>query len=216
MKKDNAGYTVVDLSRWKRKEHFEVFQSIAQCTFSQTVQLDITNLLKYTKDQNWKFYPSMIHLIAGLLNKHSEFRMAIKDDSLVTWDVIHPSYTIFHEKTETFSSLWCHYDDDIHHFLKKFSDNAALYSDCQSYFPKGEFIENIFFISANPWLSFTSFDFTMSNINNFFAPMFTIGKYYVQDQRVLMPLAIQVHHAVCDGFHVGRLVNELQNICNSY
>lgn len=25
-----------------------------------------------------------------------------------------------------------------------------------------------------------------------------------------MPLAIQVHHAVCDGFHVGRMLNELQ------
>ena len=28
--------------------------------------------------------------------------------------------------------------------------------------------------------------------------------------RRTMPLAVQVHHAVCDGFHVCRLVNELQ------
>ena len=140
--------------------------------------------------------------------------MAIKDDSLVTWDIIHPSYTIFHEKQRLFHHFGV-ITMMIYTIFKEFSENTALYSDCQSYFPKGEFIENVF-ISANPWLSFTSFDFTMSNINNFFAPMFTIGKYYVQDQRVLMPLAIQVHHAVCDGFHVGRLVNELQNICNSY
>lgn len=25
-----------------------------------------------------------------------------------------------------------------------------------------------------------------------------------------LPLAVQVHHAVCDGFHVSRLLNELQ------
>lgn len=31
-----------------------------------------------------------------------------------------------------------------------------------------------------------------------------MGKYYTQGDKVLMPLAIQVHHAVCDGFHVGR------------
>ena len=29
-----------------------------------------------------------------------------------------------------------------------------------------------------------------------------------------MPLAIQVHHAVCDGFHVGRLLNEIQQYCD--
>lgn len=32
-----------------------------------------------------------------------------------------------------------------------------------------------------------------------------MGKYYTQGDKVLMPLAIQVHHAVCDGFHVGRM-----------
>ncbi|WP_312595987.1 type A chloramphenicol O-acetyltransferase [Stutzerimonas nitrititolerans] len=207
------GYTEVDLSSWERKEHFEAFQSIAQCTFSQTVQLDITALLKRAKAQGWKFYPTMIHLIARLLNKHSEFRMAMKGGALVTWDVIHPSYTIFHEKTETFSSLWCHHNEDLGHFLKTFSDDMDNYGDNLAYFPKTEFIENVFFVSANPWVSFTSFDFNMANINNFFAPMFTIGKYYAQGDKTLMPLAVQVHHAVCDGFHVGRLINELQMAC---
>lgn len=214
MEKIVMGYTPVDVSRWERKEHFKAFQSIAQCTFSQTVQLDITALLKRIKTQGWKFYPTMIHLIAKLLNKHAEFRMAIKDGELVIWDVIHPSYTIFHDKTETFSSLWSHYHEDTSHFLKIYLDDVARYHDNFAYFPKEEFIENVFFVSANPWVSFTSFDFNVANINNFFAPMFTIGKYYMQGDKVLMPLAIQVHHAVCDGFHVGRLVNELQKICN--
>ncbi|WP_432419239.1 CatA-like O-acetyltransferase [Klebsiella pneumoniae] len=31
-----------------------------------------------------------------------------------------------------------------------------------------------------------------------------------------MPLAIQVHHAVCDGFHVGRMLNELQQYCDEW
>ncbi|MBD3721790.1 hypothetical protein IE992_29505 [Klebsiella pneumoniae] len=37
-----TGYTTVDISQWHRKEHFEAFQSVAQCTYNQTVQLDIT------------------------------------------------------------------------------------------------------------------------------------------------------------------------------
>ncbi|WP_423240785.1 CatA-like O-acetyltransferase [Enterobacter mori] len=40
MEKKITGYTTVDISQWHRKEHFEAFQSVAQCTYNQTVQLD--------------------------------------------------------------------------------------------------------------------------------------------------------------------------------
>ncbi|OOQ55906.1 type A chloramphenicol O-acetyltransferase [Proteus mirabilis] len=208
----NMGYTVVDLSQWERKEHFEAFQSFAQCTFSQTVQLDITSLLKNVKKNGDKFYPTFIYIISQLVNKHAEFRMAMKDGELVIWDSVNPGYTIFHEQTETFSSLWSYHYKDINQFLKTYSEDIAQYGNDLAYFPK-EFIENMFFVSANPWVSFTSFNLNVANINNFFAPVFTIGKYYTQGDKILMPLAIQVHHAVCDGFHVGRLLNELQQYC---
>ena len=51
-----------DLSCWARKEHFEAFQSFAQCTFSQTVQLDITILLKDINAVGWKIYPTLQHV----------------------------------------------------------------------------------------------------------------------------------------------------------
>lgn len=31
----------------------------------------------------------------------------------------------------------------------------------------------------------------------------------------MLPLAVQVHHSVCDGFHVARLINELQEISDN-
>ncbi|MEJ8323751.1 type A chloramphenicol O-acetyltransferase [Kosakonia sacchari] len=214
MKKTTPEYTIVDLSRWARKEHFEAFQTFAQCTFSQTVQLDITALLKHLKAVGWKIYPTLIFLIAKIVNKHTEFRMAIKDNELVIWNDIHPCYTIFHDETETCSSLWSHYDGNIHHFLDIYSEDVARYGNNLSYLPKEESRENVFFVSANPWVSFTGFNINIANMQNFFAPMFTIGKYYQQGEKVLLPLAVQVHHAVCDGFHVSRLINELQAMCD--
>lgn len=209
MEKKITGYTTVDISQWHRKEHFEAFQSVAQCTYNQTVQLDITAFLKTVKKNKHKFYPAFIHILARLMNAHPEFRMAMKDGELVIWDSVHPCYTVFHEQTETFSSLWSEYHDDFRQFLHIYSQDVACYGENLAYFPKG-FIENMFFVSANPWVSFTSFDLNVANMDNFFAPVFTMGKYYTQGDKVLMPLAIQVHHAVCDGFHVGRMLNELQ------
>ncbi len=106
MEKKITGYTTVDISQWHRKEHFEAFQSVAQCTYNQTVQLDITAFLKTVKKNKHKFYPAFIHILARLMNAHPEFRMAMKDGELVIWDSVHPCYTVFHEQTETFSSLW--------------------------------------------------------------------------------------------------------------
>jgi len=214
MKITNPEYTPVDLSRWARKEHFEVFQSFAQSTINQTVLVDITVLLKYIKEVGWKFYPTIIILISKTVTRHAEFRMSMKNNELVIWNDIHPSYTIFHNETETFSSLWSHYDGNIHHFQDVYSQDVARYGNNLAYWPKEESRENIFFVSAIPWVSFTSFNINVANMQNFFAPMFTVGKYYTQDGKVLLPVAVQVHHSVCDGFHVARMINELQELIN--
>ena len=41
-----------------------------------------------------------------------------------------------------------------------------------------------------------------------------MGKYEEQNGRRLLPLSIQVHHAVCDGYHVGLFVDIVQKEIN--
>ncbi len=41
-------------------------------------------------------------------------------------------------------------------------------------------------------------------------PIFTMGKFFKHDEKILLPLSGQFHHAVCDGYHAGMLYNELQ------
>ena len=214
MKKTVPEYTPVDLSRWARKEHFEVFQSFAECTINQTVLIDITVLREHIKKVGWKFYPTIIFLLSKIMNRHPEFRMAMKDNELVVWNEIHPSYTIFHPETETFSSLWSHYDGNMQHFQNTYAEDTARYGNNLSYWPKEESRENVFFVSSIPWVTFTNFNMNIAHMKNFFSPMFTFGKYHEQDGKVLLPMAVQVHHSVCDGFHVARMFNELQEMCD--
>ena len=39
-----------------------------------------------------------------------------------------------------------------------------------------------------------------------------MGKYVEREGRILLPLALQVHHAVCDGFHACRLTREVREL----
>ncbi len=65
-------------------------------------------------------------------------------------------------------------------------------------------------MSSLPWASFTGFNLNIGNDWDHLAPIFTLGRYTERDGRVLLPLAVQVHHATADGFHSTRLVNEVQ------
>ena len=46
-------------------------------------------------------------------------------------------------------------------------------------------------------------------------PIFTIGHYVEQNNKKHMPLAIQVHHAVCDD-HVGKFAESLQGMAMNF
>ena len=65
-----------------------------------------------------------------------------------------------------------------------------------------------------PWLTFEGFNLNLQRGYDYLTPIFTIGKYYQEDGLIKIPLAMQVHHAVCDGFHICRFINELQELIN--
>lgn len=78
-----------------------------------TVKVDITQI----KEKGMKLYPAMLYYIAMIVNRHSEFRTAINQDGeLGIYDEMIPSYTIFHNDTETFSSLWTECKSDFKSF----------------------------------------------------------------------------------------------------
>lgn len=49
----------------------------------------------------------------------------------------------------------------------------------------------------------------------FLAPVITWGKYELERERYIMPLTMNIHHAVADGFHLSRFFNEVQELINS-
>ena len=207
-------YKKFDTDNWARKEHFNIFKNYAQNAFSITVGVEITDLLSNAKAQGYKFYPVMIHQIATVLNRYPEFKMAIKDDELIVYDQVNPSYTIPHTDEESFSSIWSEYQQDIAAFVAEYEHDTQIYGADLSYFPKGELPENIFYISALPWISFTSFSMQFASLHNLFTPIVTLGKYFKRDYKVFIPVALQLHHAVGDGFHAGRFFKELQKLCH--
>ena len=70
--------------------------------------------------------------------------------------------------------------------------------------------DDYLFLSAIPWVSFTSFAHAMHYEPADSVPRFTWGKYFKEGDKILMPLSVQAHHAVVDGRHTGKYFQQFQ------
>lgn len=166
---------------------------------------------------NRKIYPVLIYMLTTVVNQHIEFRMdKDKEGRLGYWNKLYPSYTIFNKEEEIFSSIWTEYDSYFHTFYNRCIQDIEKYSNSKIINPKLNEPKNIFPISSLPWTSFTAFNLNIYNEGDYLQPIFTIGKFIQQDKKILMPVAVQVHHAVCDGFHVGKFIASLQELADNY
>lgn len=204
-------YTVIDLDTWKRKEYFEHYLSTVPCTYSISVKLDITNI----RAKGLKLYPTMLYILTTAVNRHEQFRMSLNGrDELLLYAAMEPCYTIFHRETETFSNIWTTYSKDYETFCRRYEEDVARYGAVERFVAKPGTPENSFPVSMIPWTTFDGFNLNIANFR-YLIPIFTIGRFFKENGHFYLPLAIQVHHAVCDGFHVCRFLNDVQTQINA-
>jgi len=202
----------VDLATWPRRQHFEHYRA-SPCTYAMTVEVDVTAFAAALRASSRRTYVAQVWALATVVNRHDEFRMVLAEDgSPAVWPVVHPAFTVFHVERETFSCVWAPYDADFATFHDAATAVLAEHGHSTEFFPQGAPPPNAFDVSSLPWASFTGFTLNIRDAWNHLAPIVTLGRYVERDGRVLLPLAVQVHHAAADGFHTARLVNELQQL----
>lgn len=200
----------IDLLRWERREYYEHFINNVRCTYSATVNIDITNL------KGQRLYPAMIWLLTRTVNLLPEFRTALVRGVPGVYDTMYPAYTVFNKENHNFSRMWAEYSDDYSVFLRFYEDNENIYAPSVRFEARRNTPENTFDISMIPWFTFTAFDINVFDEGKYLLPIFTMGRYFECDGRRMLPLAIQVHHAVCDGYHVGQFVEKLQKMIDDF
>jgi chloramphenicol O-acetyltransferase type A len=207
-------FNIINRENWYRKEYFEHYLQ-QQTTFSMTNEINITVLMKNLKIKGYKLYPAFIFMIMRIVNCHEEFRISFNSDGVLGyWTEVLPFYTIFDKKTCTFSGIWSPNSTDFSIFHSQYEKDIEKYNGTGSLFPKTPISENNIPISMIPWTSFTSFNLNINNGGDFLLPIITGGKYLQVNDDLFLPISIQVHHAICDGYHASVFMNELQRLAD--
>lgn len=209
---ENAGFRIVNRETWARAAHFDYYFRTIKCRYTIGADLDITHLQRFRRERGLRFFPVMLYAIMKVVNAHEEFRMAFNDKGeLGVWDWLCPCYTLFHPENETFTDVWSAYHDDFSRFYAEVTEDMARYREVTGTVKaRGDQPPNICPVSDVPWLTFTHFAQDSYAESAFFSPLVRFGRYAPRDGKLLMPLSVSVHHAVADGFHTCRLINEIQ------
>ncbi|CEG55743.1 type A chloramphenicol O-acetyltransferase [Legionella fallonii] len=216
MKNDSPLFNVINLDTWPRKPYFDHYSQQVKCTYSLTIHIDIGKLLSLCKKESIKLYPVMIYLITTAINQQEELRIDYSEQGeLGIWNFRSPCYTLFHDDDKTFSNLWTPYNKDFSAFYLNYLTDMETYGATKAFTPKEGEPGNTFPISCVPWLDFTAFNLNIYDDARYLAPIITIGKYTQQADKVVLPIAAQLHHAVCDGYHAGMLFELIKKLSST-
>ena len=186
-------YQVMDLNTWSRGDLFRFYMDRMRLVMSLTVDVDVTPLVEFGKREGLKFYPTMIWTVSKTVNSHDEFKYGWDERGrLIRWETISPSYAEFHAR-----------------FLRDRERYRTLRAVVEHQPP------NHFDVSCLPWVRYRHFDVHVFDEGAFLAPVITWGKYEREGGRLRMPLTMNIHHAVADGFHLSRFFKEVQELIDS-
>ncbi len=214
-------FTKIDLDLWDRKYYYNYFmneKNKMRCRVGMTAQIDITNLLYQIKSRKLRCYPTFTYLISRVLNNHEEFKISIRDNTLIVWDKLNVRYPMFNKENQNLTSIWLEYNENFQKFYSDAINDIEKYSGIKSMFAKDKMPDNFYDITSIPWVSFTDFQLDLYNVDGtWLAPFVAIGKFFKSyDKKILLPVHIKVHHATCDGYHIGVFFNELQELCGKF
>jgi len=198
----------IDLTNYPRRGLFEAFRDRDMPCFSVTCNLDIAPLLARLRVSGHRFFITMSYLLSVAVNRVPELRHRLMDGELYELERTDPGYTVL-LPDKTFSFCDGVHHDDFGTYYAEAARRIAVARTRPDHSTGAK--DHMFFISNIPWLSFTAFthpfDARYASI-----PILTLGKYFQQGEEMLLPLAIQVHHGLVDGWHVARFYGELQRL----
>jgi chloramphenicol O-acetyltransferase type A len=202
----------IDITNWKRREHFEFFNKFDEPLFGLTVKVECAAAYKKAKEMGYPFSLYYLYLSLKVTNEMEEFRYRIEDGKVFCYESAGAGPTIFRED-ETFGYGFYPYFENIDDFIQHAkleidrvqSESGLSFSD-----PR----EDIIHYSVLPWADFTAINHARILIRDRSIPKITFGKITKDGNKMWMPVDVHVNHALMDGFHVGRFIERFQELLN--
>lgn len=205
-------YRIINKENYYRKGVLRHFSEDCKCSCSITARLDVTELVRFSKESGTKFYLNFLYLLCRVLNAREDYRMSWlwQTEELICYDVIHPTQYVFHKDTETCSVVYSHYDADYESFYRNALADLERAKQTREYGLDAANHPNWFDASFISWLSYDALHIELPDGFLYFLPIVNWGRYREENGRLMMPLSVRMNHAIADGFLIANVFRLLE------
>ncbi|HUQ33244.1 MAG TPA: chloramphenicol acetyltransferase [Pyrinomonadaceae bacterium] len=204
-----SGY--LDIETWNRRRQFEFFKDYANPFFNICAEVDVTRLrglTRFVKDISFLVAYHFFSIKAA--NEVEQFRYRLRGDRVLVHDRIHAGTTLL-LADETFTFVYFDYTDDFAVFHARAVEAIESAKAGASDLDQRADRDDLIYHSVIPWITFTSISHARKGDGPESVPKITFGKYREDNDRIRMPVSVEVHHALMDGLHVGRYFEKLES-----
>lgn len=208
----------IDIKNSGRENTYNWFKTFSNSTYSCNVVMDLTNLIKYVKENNKSFFITLLYVVVKGLNSIDEMRMHLVDDKAVIYDDINPAITVM-TKTGTFENVRFKNKDNYNEFYKVAHEKIDKVKnmdkiESEDYNPENCYDE--YYITCLPWVEFTQLTHPIPDDKaSQCIPRICWGKYYEENGRYKMNLNITVSHIFVDGYPLSKTFIKIQEILDN-
>lgn len=204
----------LDVTTWARRDLFEFFREYTNPYFNICTRLDITRLLERVRARPKTSISLTYHYVAlRAANEIEPFRYRLQDGKVFVHDVIHGG-TIVLLPNESFNFAYFDYQENFAEFIAEAQQATKAAQGPDAKFTPSPSEDRIHF-SVLPWLSFTSFAHARNKGRAESVPKIAFGKFTRENDRTLLPISVEVHHALMDGLHVGKFIARFEELLAS-
>lgn len=203
----------IDLETWLRRDHYEFFRAFERPHFSVTARVDVTQAWTSSRGgERGGFTAAVLWELMRAVNEVEAFRLRLRPDGSV-WlhDRVGLGPTVL-RRDGTFGFARLPFTEDrtafARHALEEFA-RAARETGLRRDDPSQD---DVVFQSTLPWIRFTSFTNAIPHRDDSI-PRIVFGKFVREGEKVTMPVAVEVHHALVDGKDVGEFFERFGENC---
>jgi chloramphenicol O-acetyltransferase type A len=199
----------LDVTSWARRDLFEFFRGYDNPYFNVCTRLDVTELLALLRNRPGVSVSLTYHYFAlRVANEIEPFRYRLRDGKVIVYDVINGGTTVL-LRNESFSFAYFNYTEDFEKFMFEAQRAVTEVQRANGPFMPRSSDDTIHFTTL-PWVSFTSFAHARNWGREDSVPKIAFGKFIREKEHILLPISVEVHHALMDGLHVGRYLARLE------
>jgi chloramphenicol O-acetyltransferase type A len=205
----------LDVTNWSRRDAFEFFRGYDNPYFNVCTRLDISRLMTFLQNKPDVSVSLSYHYFAlRIANEIEPFRYRLDQGRVLVHDVIHGGTTVLHEDG-SLRFVHFEYENSFEEFQKRAGRSIAhARTEERAAGPRRDDDAVVYFTTL-PWISFTSISHARNWGHEDSTPMIAFGRFLAEGARTLLPVSVEVHHALMDGFHVGQYLTRFEEMAEN-